>query len=137
MSNPYQTPNTSTVAPVRVENTRPRWLDWLFWGVALIPAASVYFTWLVAWLTLGHPPRPLLDDPKHISTAVSTVYFISLWAVIALASSSRDCWPDSTVGSCWPLAPNSGALRAHFIFRFNGHYFSLAVGSVRCGVLVF
>ena len=84
MSNPYQTPNTSAVTPGRVEITRPRWLDWLSWGVALIPAASVYFSWFVAWLALGHPPRPLLDDPKHISTAVSTVYFISGLLLLSL-----------------------------------------------------
>ena len=84
MSNPYQTPNTIATDSDRVEINRPRWLDWLSWGVALIPAASVYFTWLVARLTLGRPPRPSLDDPSQISAAVSTVYFISGLLLLSL-----------------------------------------------------
>ena len=84
MPNPYQTPNTIATDSDRVENIRPRWLDWLSWGVAFIPAASVYFTWLVAWLTLGHPPRPSLDDPSQISAAVSTVYFVSGLLLLSL-----------------------------------------------------
>lgn len=82
MGNPYQTPNA--VASNRSEIIRPGWLDWLFWGVALLPAASVYFTWLVAWITLGHPPRPSLDDPSHISPAVNIIYFVSGLLLLSL-----------------------------------------------------
>ena len=31
-------------------------------------------TWLLAWIVLGHMPRPMLDDPKFISPLVGVVY---------------------------------------------------------------
>ena len=84
MANPYQTPNTVSDASVLSEVIRPRRLDWLVWGGALVPIASVYFVWLVAWLTLGYPPRPSLDDPSQISPTVSAVYFISGLFLVSL-----------------------------------------------------
>jgi len=50
----------------------------------MLPAASIYFTWLVAWLTLGHPPRPSLDDPRQISPIVNIVYFIAVLFLVSL-----------------------------------------------------
>ncbi len=35
-----------------------------FWIVIVL-----YGEWLVAWLVLGHPPEPSLDDPLHIHSA--------------------------------------------------------------------
>ena len=77
MPNPYESSHAVTTTSDRIEITRPRRRDWLVWGLALLPAASVYFTWLFAWLMLGHQPRPSLDDPKHIGSAVSIVYLVS------------------------------------------------------------
>jgi len=84
MANPYQTPNAVAVASDQSEIIRPRRLDWLVWGGAMLPAASIYFTWLVAWLTLGHPPRPSLDDPRQISPIVNIVYFIAVLFLVSL-----------------------------------------------------
>ena len=75
MRNPYESPDAATTT--RSEIIRPRIIDWLCWSLALLPAASVYFTWLVAWIALGHRPRPLLDDPTEIGPVVSVVYLIS------------------------------------------------------------
>lgn len=33
----------------------------------LFVAGSLYGEWLIAWLALGHQPRPGFDDPKSIS----------------------------------------------------------------------
>lgn len=46
--------------------------------------ASVYVTWLVARLSLGRDPRPLLDDPKNIVGAVSTVHAVSVALLMPL-----------------------------------------------------
>ena len=35
---------------------------------------AFYVTWLLAWFTLGHPPRASLDDPKE---TVGAIYDIS------------------------------------------------------------
>jgi hypothetical protein len=32
-----------------------------------LPLASLYVTWLVAWFSLGAPPRPSWDDPKDVA----------------------------------------------------------------------
>lgn len=78
MNNPYETPNAAVVSSVQTETMGPRWIDWLFWVLASTPALVIYFTWIVAWICLGHPPRPLLDDPKHIGPIVSAVYLVSM-----------------------------------------------------------
>ena len=31
-----------------------------------LPLIGLYGAWIVAWITLGHPPRPSLDDPKAV-----------------------------------------------------------------------
>lgn len=46
--------------------------------------ASVYVTWVVARVVLGRFPRPLLDDPKNIVGAVSTVHAISVALLMPL-----------------------------------------------------
>ncbi len=42
----------------------------------LLLVASFYGCWLVAYMTLGHPPRPSLDDPKSIGGVMNLVYII-------------------------------------------------------------
>ena len=46
--------------------TRPVWL-----------LGSFYSTWLIAWIQLGHLPRPMLDDPKSIGGVMEIAYFVS------------------------------------------------------------
>ena len=70
----------------------PRWLRRLaLWmaGYPLLMLASLYATWLSAWVALGHRPRASLDDPKYIGPGVDVFYlaFILLMfgAIPALA----------------------------------------------------
>jgi len=77
MSNPYEPPTAVGAVPESYDAVGPRRLDWLCWLLATVPLQSVYFSWLVAWISLGHQPRPNLDDPKYINLAVSTAVVIS------------------------------------------------------------
>jgi hypothetical protein len=36
----------------------------------LLIAVAIYAAWFAAWYALGHPPRPLLDDPKYAGSDV-------------------------------------------------------------------
>jgi hypothetical protein len=44
--------------------------------------ASLYLTWFVAWASLGHMPRPNLDDPKYIGLFVDIPYFLSMFLLM-------------------------------------------------------
>jgi len=37
----------------------------------------IHLTWVVAWMELGRPPRPFLDDPKYIGGPVDAWYSIT------------------------------------------------------------
>lgn len=55
------------------DRSPPRWLRlWtaISWACPLLLVGSLYVTWAVAWIVLGHPPRPSADDPKSISVWV-------------------------------------------------------------------
>src|SRR4051812_3648070 len=52
----------------------PRLLLLSAWAYPLLLVAGFYGTWVIAWLVLGHPPRPSLDDPKSISAVVDVPY---------------------------------------------------------------
>ena len=59
---------------------------WLLTAVLLCPIAllaSLYTTWLIAWMILGHMPRPSLDDPKSISGWVDLPYNLTLLLMTA------------------------------------------------------
>lgn len=49
------------------------WLGLILYPVWLL--SSFYITWLVAWIQLGHPPRPSLDDPKSIGILTDVFHF--------------------------------------------------------------
>lgn len=49
----------------------------LAWCYPLLALASLYGTWLIAWLVLGHMPRPSLDDPKSISSLVDVAHTVT------------------------------------------------------------
>ncbi len=52
------------------------WLDIVSLGYPALLVGSFYGLWLVAALVLGHPPRPMLDDPKSISLVVDVPCYI-------------------------------------------------------------
>jgi len=53
----------------------------------LVPIA-LYATWLAAFVTLGHPPRCMTDDPKSIGLLVDLAYvpsvlLLAFWYIVA------------------------------------------------------
>jgi hypothetical protein len=47
------------------------------WTVSAYPVIlliSLYSTWLLAWLSVGHQPRPYQDDPKYVNWLVTLFY---------------------------------------------------------------
>ena len=70
------------------------------WSLAffypVIATFSVYFYWIVAWLLLGHRPRPSVDDPKEVGWAMGYVYNIVLIMVVLLP-------PMSVGGLVWAI----------------------------------
>lgn len=70
------------------------------WGLAFFyPAtavASVYFCWALAAVSLGHRPRPSVDDPKDIGGAMEVFYSIALLLVVLLP-------PMSVGGLAWAI----------------------------------
>ena len=56
----------------------------LVWTYPLLPLAMLYFTWIVAWIVLGHAPRPSLDDPKSISSVVDVSYLVTLLLLMSM-----------------------------------------------------
>ena len=80
--NPYQ----SAVADSATEQqTRSRWRFWGWVALFTYPISLVlcfYLAWAVAWIILGHRPRPNLDDPKSLG-ALSTVIVLVPGVLIA------------------------------------------------------
>ncbi len=82
--NPYQSPNSAPALlnddpspPRRTGATRFWFVGWLL--AYLYPVwllGSFYLTWLIAWIQLGHRPRPMLDDPKSIGGVLDIAYYI-------------------------------------------------------------
>lgn len=46
-------------------------------GFPFVLPIALYSTWVAARLSLGHWPRPSLDDPKHIGPWVDIPYVIT------------------------------------------------------------
>jgi len=53
------TPNDS-LAPIG------RLVAWAGWGYPVLLLTVSVGSWLVAWMVLGHMPRPSIDDPKEV-----------------------------------------------------------------------
>jgi len=47
------------------------------WACATLPLALFLLEWGVAWITLGHIPRPMADDPKSISGLCSFLHALT------------------------------------------------------------
>jgi hypothetical protein len=73
LANPYQAPPEE---PIVIARRRRRWLLLLLWCYPMAMLGAFYVTWLAAWVTLGHMPRPSLDDPKGIGLLVDIPYWI-------------------------------------------------------------
>lgn len=83
--NPYDTADMPFLAPVDSQGSIPIYpqTNPVFRVIALIAylfpvwlLGSLYATWFIAWIQLGHPPRPMLDDPKSIGGFVQVPYII-------------------------------------------------------------
>jgi len=120
-SNPYESPSTSPGSSVPINVATPRQFDWLVWVCTLLPAFSVYVTWLVAWIALGHQPRPMLDDPKFIGPLVSAVYLISGLLLLAML-------PIATAGPLFQLTTGGRKLSVRAVFA--GVSLSMSVASI-------
>ena len=68
---PYATPEPRESGPI------PLILLAIASAHPLLALASLYITWLAAWIVLGHPPRPSQDDPKRIGAVVSFLHLIT------------------------------------------------------------
>jgi hypothetical protein len=95
--NPYTSPSVASVPPVETRQLRrgalARWL--LLYFSPVIGIASIYVAWLLAWISLGHPPRPMIDDPASIGGAMTMVY----WATMLTTTCGMCLAPICTVTS--------------------------------------
>jgi hypothetical protein len=60
-----------------------KWADLLVWLYPVSLVAAIYGTWTVAFLVLGHIPRPSLDDPKQLGIALHIPYEIAMLLLTA------------------------------------------------------
>ena len=101
MPNPYESPQTTTPAVGRNWRVRGKHLAaFFFLAYPVLLVASLYACWLLAWLALGHPPRPSLDDPGNIHPAVRVFYYIPGLMMV--------CFPMGMFGGISILARASG-----------------------------
>jgi len=56
-------------------------IAWAFSAYPVLLLLSLYTTWALAWLSLGHLPRPTLDDPKYINRLV-TCFNLATWLLL-------------------------------------------------------
>ena len=87
VDNPYR---TSDAVPLLGDDDSPSaprlkfviWLSAYLFPVWLV--CSFYSVWLVAWIQLGHRPRPMLDDPKDIGGFMDFAYFVPGFLLLAM-----------------------------------------------------
>ena len=78
--NPYQPEFTTSVFAVErsASTTRFKFALWLLGYLYPVwLAASFYVTSIIAWIQLGHFPRPNIDDPKSIGGMMDIAYPVS------------------------------------------------------------
>ena len=84
-ANPYQTPNAAQllVDDYGASPPRGRLATRLRIAVCLLAylypiwlLGSFYLTWLIAWVQLGHRPRPMVDDPKSVGGILDIAYYL-------------------------------------------------------------
>ncbi len=87
--NPYRPEFTTSVFAVdhSVSTTRFKIALWLFAYLNQVwLVASFYVTWLIAWMQLGHFPRPNLDDPKSIGGLIDIAYPVSGLLILVMTA---------------------------------------------------
>lgn len=110
-ANPYL---VSKIKPERGPSdfaSRALFVKWIIWLVAffypVIAAICFYSSWLVAWVCIGHMPRPMLDDPKSIGGVMDFAYLISMLALLSAPVLTPLCFfssfsrPTQTTRSRW------------------------------------
>lgn len=87
-TNPYVV--ASETSPERPPGDTVSWITrikLIIWLVAffypVLVALSIYVSWLVAWICLGHKPRPSLDDPTRIGGAMDLACLVSALALFS------------------------------------------------------
>lgn len=88
-TNPYLV--SSVASPEHLSDDIVAWgyrLPLLVWLVAffypVLVALGIYASWIVAWVCLGHMPRPSLDDPGRIGGVMDWVYPASILALVSV-----------------------------------------------------
>lgn len=84
MLNPYQTP--AETAERQSPSLPKLWrrLERIVWSYPLVMLMAFYGTWIIAWVSLGHRPRPMLDDPKSIGAAVNVACLVTYGVLMLL-----------------------------------------------------
>jgi hypothetical protein len=81
-TNPHQNEPTRSVAMIGV--SRGALVAWtIAYTYPLLAAICFYSSWLVAWVMLGHVPRPMLDDPKSIGGVMDFAYVVAGLSLIS------------------------------------------------------
>ena len=65
----------------------PRWIGRTTIVMSTYPIVVLLLiglTWLIAYFSLGHPPRCMQDDPKSINEWVSAVYVPTMTAIMMI-----------------------------------------------------
>jgi hypothetical protein len=75
MTSPYESP--SVAGSVLDAPSALKWACLLAWFYPVSLVAAIYGTWMVAFFELGHIPRPSLDDPRQLGTALHIPYAIA------------------------------------------------------------
>ena len=86
-TNPYRTPGSAPLLVDDDSTTVPRFRFAFGLLAYLYPVwlvSSFYSTWLMAWIQLGHRPRPMLDDPKSIGGLMDIAYIVPGFLVMAM-----------------------------------------------------
>jgi hypothetical protein len=102
MDNPYASPKAEPSIRTRTWSLRlPILVTWLY---PFLLVGGMYGAWFSAWITLGHRPRPSLDDPKSIGMFVDLACsaaailligfpaFVLAGLALQLADVNREIW---------------------------------------------
>jgi hypothetical protein len=78
------------------------------WTYPLLPHASLYATWFVAWFTLGHLPRGVMDDPKGIGGFVDPLFVVTAVLVITAPVAGIGAFILGALATTWWVKARGG-----------------------------
>ncbi len=84
-----------------------------------------YATWLAAWMVLGHPPRPSIDDPMQISGWVDVPYVVTEILLVG--------FPIAVIGG---VAATFRHARVRHLSRPASLGWALLLAEIWCGVIL-